>query len=65
MIADTRQDTAGHIYFDVFPLHSPIKRRPADFSALGKCAYCFPGTADVVMDKLVVFHVIIVSYFIH
>lgn len=65
MIADTRQDAAGHIYFDVFPLHSPIERCPADASALGERTYSFPGAADIVMDKLVVFHVIIVSYFIH
>lgn len=65
MIADTRQDAAGHIYFDVFPLHSPIERRPADFSALGERTYSFPGAADIVMDKSVVFHGRIVSYCRH
>lgn len=62
MIADTRQDVAGYGHFDVFPLHSSVECRPADFSTLGERAYCFPGTIDVVMDKSVVFHGRIVSY---
>lgn len=62
MIADTRQDVAGYGHFDVLPLHGSVECRPADFSALGERTYSFPGAADVVMDKSVVFHGRIVSY---
>lgn len=62
MIADTRQDVAGYGHFNVFSLHSSVECRPADFSALGECADCFAGAADVVMDKSVVFHGLVVSY---
>ena len=62
MIADTRQDAAGYGQLDVLPLHGSVECRPADFSALGERTYSFPGAADVVMDKSVVFHRRIVSY---